>query len=194
MAGWRPGPAAPPSQVWRSQLRPASGTSTRQSMARWREMLASCNRSAGLSRAPSAPSTGRGGAAMTVSRPESSHFAWRRTAFSYMRQGWRGAERPRAANFSGRPLWPPPQNLTGTGQMPNPFEFIQQVRSEGSKVVWPTRRETLDHDRPRAAARRVRRRVLHGGGRGPAAAGRLRDRRRPRRLSLRPNPFGTQHP
>ena len=28
-------------------------------------------------------------------------------------------------------------------QMPNPFEFIQQVRSEGSKVVWPTRRETL---------------------------------------------------
>ncbi len=27
--------------------------------------------------------------------------------------------------------------------MPNPFEFIQQVRSEGSKVVWPTRRETL---------------------------------------------------
>ena len=27
--------------------------------------------------------------------------------------------------------------------MINPFEFIQQVRSEGSKVVWPTRRETL---------------------------------------------------
>ena len=27
--------------------------------------------------------------------------------------------------------------------MTNPFEFIQQVRSEGSKVVWPTRRETL---------------------------------------------------
>jgi preprotein translocase subunit SecE len=27
--------------------------------------------------------------------------------------------------------------------MPNPFEFIQQVRAEGSKVVWPTRRETL---------------------------------------------------
>ncbi len=25
----------------------------------------------------------------------------------------------------------------------NPFEFLQQVRSEGSKVVWPTRRETL---------------------------------------------------
>ena len=24
----------------------------------------------------------------------------------------------------------------------NPFEFIQQVRSEGSKVTWPTRKET----------------------------------------------------
>jgi len=27
--------------------------------------------------------------------------------------------------------------------MANPFEFIQQVRSEATKVVWPTRRETL---------------------------------------------------
>jgi preprotein translocase subunit SecE len=27
--------------------------------------------------------------------------------------------------------------------MANPFEFIQQVRAEGSKVTWPTRRETL---------------------------------------------------
>jgi len=27
--------------------------------------------------------------------------------------------------------------------MVNPFEFIQQVRSEAAKVVWPTRRETL---------------------------------------------------
>lgn len=25
----------------------------------------------------------------------------------------------------------------------NPFQFIQQVRSEVSKVVWPTRRELL---------------------------------------------------
>ncbi|MEM1410456.1 MAG: preprotein translocase subunit SecE [Pseudomonadota bacterium] len=25
----------------------------------------------------------------------------------------------------------------------NPFEFIQQVRSETSKVTWPTRRETI---------------------------------------------------
>ena len=27
--------------------------------------------------------------------------------------------------------------------MPNPFQLIQQVRAEVSKVVWPTRRETL---------------------------------------------------
>jgi len=25
---------------------------------------------------------------------------------------------------------------------PNPFEFLQQVRAEASKVTWPTRRET----------------------------------------------------
>jgi preprotein translocase subunit SecE len=27
--------------------------------------------------------------------------------------------------------------------MANPFEFLQQVRAEAAKVVWPTRRETL---------------------------------------------------
>mgnify|MGYP003326993835 FL=1 len=27
--------------------------------------------------------------------------------------------------------------------MVNPFQFIPQVRSEASKIVWPTRRETL---------------------------------------------------
>jgi preprotein translocase subunit SecE len=27
--------------------------------------------------------------------------------------------------------------------MANPFEFIQQVRAEATKVVWPSRRETL---------------------------------------------------
>ena len=26
--------------------------------------------------------------------------------------------------------------------MANPFEFIQEVRAEGGKVTWPTRRET----------------------------------------------------
>ena len=25
----------------------------------------------------------------------------------------------------------------------NPFQFIQQVRSEASKIVWPARRETI---------------------------------------------------
>ncbi len=25
----------------------------------------------------------------------------------------------------------------------NPFEFLQQVRAEGSKVTWPTRKETV---------------------------------------------------
>ena len=25
----------------------------------------------------------------------------------------------------------------------NPFRFMQQVRAEGAKVVWPTRRETV---------------------------------------------------
>ena len=27
--------------------------------------------------------------------------------------------------------------------MANPFQFIQEVRTEGGKVTWPTRRETL---------------------------------------------------
>ena len=27
--------------------------------------------------------------------------------------------------------------------MANPFEFMQQVRSEASKVTWPSRRETM---------------------------------------------------
>jgi len=27
--------------------------------------------------------------------------------------------------------------------MANPFEFIQEVRSEAGKVTWPTRRETM---------------------------------------------------
>ncbi len=27
--------------------------------------------------------------------------------------------------------------------MVNPFQFIQQVRSEAAKIVWPTRRETV---------------------------------------------------
>jgi preprotein translocase subunit SecE len=55
---------------------------------------------------------------------------------------WRAAERSRAASFSGRS-----HGVALTGRwnqsMANPFEFIQQVRAEGAKVVWPTRRETM---------------------------------------------------
>jgi preprotein translocase subunit SecE len=32
---------------------------------------------------------------------------------------------------------------THTEAMTNPFEFVQQVRAEAAKVIWPTRRETL---------------------------------------------------
>jgi len=32
---------------------------------------------------------------------------------------------------------------TEAGIMANPFQFLQQVRAEATKVVWPTRRETL---------------------------------------------------
>ena len=62
-----------------------------------------------------------------------------------MRQGWRGAERPRAANFSGGTENPPSRSggSENENKMTNPFEFIQQVRAEASKVIWPTRRETL---------------------------------------------------
>jgi len=34
-------------------------------------------------------------------------------------------------------------DLSGPSDMANPFEFLQQVRAEATKVVWPTRRETL---------------------------------------------------
>jgi len=33
--------------------------------------------------------------------------------------------------------------LTHIEVMANPFEFVQQVRAEAAKVIWPTRRETL---------------------------------------------------
>ena len=61
-----------------------------------------------------------------------------------MRSKWRGAGRPRAASFSGwAALIEPEASNPKSNAMVNPFEFIQQVRSEGAKVVWPTRRETL---------------------------------------------------
>jgi preprotein translocase subunit SecE len=61
-----------------------------------------------------------------------------------MRSEWRGAGRFRAASFSG---WASSARRvefkTHVEAMANPFEFIQQVRAEGAKVIWPTRRETL---------------------------------------------------
>ena len=62
-----------------------------------------------------------------------------------MRSGWRGAGRLRAASFSG---WASSarrvENFKPTLKaMANPFEFVQQVRAEAAKVIWPTRRETL---------------------------------------------------
>jgi preprotein translocase subunit SecE len=46
------------------------------------------------------------------------------------------------------PAWPRnegcfPGTKVLTMARKNPFEFIQEVRNETSKVTWPTRRETL---------------------------------------------------
>ena len=61
-----------------------------------------------------------------------------------MRSGWRGAGRLRAANFSGwASIARRVEFQTHVETMANPFEFVQQVRAEAAKVVWPTRRETL---------------------------------------------------
>jgi preprotein translocase subunit SecE len=49
----------------------------------------------------------------------------------------RVTERLRAADVFGGRLFP------AISDMANAFEFIQQVRAEAARVVWPTRRETL---------------------------------------------------
>jgi len=48
-------------------------------------------------------------------------------------------------DFFGRDAWAGFSGLADAGGtvMANPFEFIQQVRAEATKVTWPTRRETL---------------------------------------------------
>lgn len=33
--------------------------------------------------------------------------------------------------------------MKGRDPVTNPFQFLQQVRSEVSKIVWPTRREVM---------------------------------------------------
>jgi preprotein translocase subunit SecE len=56
-----------------------------------------------------------------------------------MRLMGRVTERFRAANFLRRAH----RAVSGIKIMANPLEFIQQVRTEATKVVWPSRRETL---------------------------------------------------
>ena len=55
----------------------------------------------------------------------------------------RRREAPRREFFG----WAPPARhvefQTHVETMANPFEFVQQVRAEAAKVIWPTRRETL---------------------------------------------------
>ncbi|MFD1882180.1 preprotein translocase subunit SecE [Paracoccus pacificus] len=47
----------------------------------------------------------------------------------------------------GLVTWPTPGYLGGAEhkEIPvvNPVQFIQQVRNEGAKIVWPTRREVI---------------------------------------------------
>ena len=59
---------------------------------------------------------------------------------------WRVAEWLRAATVLRRARKPalPSVSFTPSGsRMANPFQFLQEVRSEAKKVVWPTRRETM---------------------------------------------------
>ena len=59
---------------------------------------------------------------------------------------WRGAD-----SFAPQLIWAAarerPQRVTAPRATDmaktNPFEFLQQVRAEGSKVTWPTRKETM---------------------------------------------------
>lgn len=60
-----------------------------------------------------------------------------------MRHVWRVTERFRATNFLGQAQFSASRVFPGLPLMVNPFEFIQQVRSEAARVVWPSRRETL---------------------------------------------------
>jgi preprotein translocase subunit SecE len=58
---------------------------------------------------------------------------------------WRATNRSRAANVCGRAFAGGFHRRLATRQgfMPNPMEFIQEVREEARKVTWPTRRETM---------------------------------------------------
>jgi preprotein translocase subunit SecE len=62
-------------------------------------------------------------------------------------------DRWREANsFAPQHIWAAAREEAAEGAQPraqeimaktNPFEFLQQVRAEGSKVTWPTRKETM---------------------------------------------------
>lgn len=59
---------------------------------------------------------------------------------------WRVTDRSRAARLSGGTgagCEPGPVRPFGAAAMANPFQFMQEVRTEANKVTWPTRRETL---------------------------------------------------
>ena len=61
-----------------------------------------------------------------------------------MRSGWRGAgQAPRREFFWLGVIARRVEFQTHVEAMANPFEFVQQVRAEAAKVIWPTRRETL---------------------------------------------------
>ena len=55
----------------------------------------------------------------------------------------RRREAPRREFFGRAPSARHVEFQTHVETMANPFEFVQQVRAEAAKVVWPTRRETL---------------------------------------------------
>jgi preprotein translocase subunit SecE len=64
--------------------------------------------------------------------------------FLYEVEVARRREAPRREFFWLRVVVRRTQSLRPTlKQMANPFEFVQQVRAEAAKVIWPTRRETL---------------------------------------------------
>ena len=54
-----------------------------------------------------------------------------------MEPKWRATDRSRAAIVLRR------RSAPRGSTMANPFQFLQDVRTEASKVTWPSRRETL---------------------------------------------------
>jgi preprotein translocase subunit SecE len=55
----------------------------------------------------------------------------------------RGRQVPRRDCFGAPPAAAPSSPSKSGSRMINPFQFMQEVRSEADKITWPTRRETL---------------------------------------------------